>query len=617
MKKYLETPYRQYILIIVLFCALAIFYATHGFGYQVLFIVAFLGSLDTAWSAVRSVYRREIGIDTFNIFAIIVAFIAGSVTSAAFIVLMLSFAGLLEWRVASRSGDAIKALLALKPHTATRENKDGSLEEIEVSAVKKNDILIVKNGSGIPTDGVVLSGRGEVNESAITGESRLTAKIEGDEVLGGTIFSAGFLKMRATRVGEESTIEQMIALVKKAAKNKSKSERLADRFAGLFLPVVLLLGAGTYFFTHNLIMAGSIFLVACADDMAVAIPLAVAAAIGRAARSGVIVKGGEWLDTLARVRVIVLDKTGTLTYGSVAVKNVVIEDGVVEKKFWNALSAAEKFSVHPAGKALFREAVLRGSDTSDPDDYKNIEGKGVRVRKVGEDIFVGNMSIVLDHDVPLSDKMRQAYEDAGERGEAPFFVIANEFVLGVVSVADVVRIEAKESMRKLKELGIEVVMLTGDNKVIAKETADALGIEHFRASLKPEDKLREIESLLLRGPVVMVGDGINDAPSLSRADVGIAMGGEGTAVAVEAADIVILTDNLSRLPEMIELGRATRRVVNIDMILWVVSNVIGFYLVLSGVMGLAFAAFYNFVTDFIPLANSAAFFRGHRTKKGE
>jgi P-type E1-E2 ATPase len=219
------------------------------------------------------------------------------------------------------------------------------------------------------------------------------------------------------------------------------------------------------------------------------------------------------------------------------------------------------------------------------------------------------MSIILDHDVALSERMRQAYEDAGERSETAFFVVANRSALGVVSVADVVRPEAKESMRELKELGIEIVMLTGDNQVIAKETADALGIEHFRASLKPEDKLREIERLLQKGTLAMVGDGINDAPALSRADVGIAMGGEGTAVAVEAADIVILTDDLSRLPAMIRLGRNTRRVVHTDMILWAVTNVFGFCLVLAGFAGLAFAAFYNFATDFVPLGNSALFFR--------
>ena len=577
-------------------------------------IVALIGSVETAIGAITSVMERKIGIDTFNIFAVGIAFFAGEITSAAFIVLMLAFADLLEWKTESRAGNAIKELLARKPRRAVRETKTGELEEVDASFVQKGDVLIVKNGGIIPVDGRVVFGKAQINESSVTGESRLTEKIPGDGVLSGTLNEVGFLKVKAVRVGEDSTLSQMIRLVSEAAKNKSHSERLADRFAGIFLPIVIVLGVLTYFITRNLTMVGALFLVACADDMAVAIPMAVAAALGYGAKEGVIVKGGEWLDAISRTKIIVLDKTGTLTYGSVAVKTVTLSSGISEKTFWRAAGVAEKFSDHPIGKAIYREAIKQVGEIPDPEDYRLVEGKGVRVRSAGEDILAGNMSMILDHDIKLSENSKNAFDSAGEKGDTAFFIIANSRVLGVVSVADVIRPEAKGAMEKLHAFGIRVIMLTGDSETVAKETALSLGIAEYRASLKPEDKLREIEKLLPFGPVCMVGDGINDAPALSRADVGVAMGGGGTAVAVEAADIVILNDDISKLPDMIDLGQRTHRVIKIDIVIWILSNTLGFLLVFTGIAGLAFAAFYNFATDFLPLGNSVLFFKGVKTK---
>jgi len=610
-KKISVPPIRQYVLIGALFLALAYYYFFPGHGGRtVLYAIALIGSIETAVGAVSSVMERKVGIDTFNIFAVGIAFYAGEVTSAVFIVLMLAFADLLEWKTESRAGNAIKELLALKPRLAERETTTGETEEIDAAKVEKGDLLIVKNGSVIPVDGIVISGKAEVNEAAVTGESKLVEKIPGDTVLSGTVNAVGFLKVEAVRTGEDSTLSRMIKLVEEAAKNKSHSERLADRFAGIFLPVVIVIGALTYYFTKNIVMTGAIFLVACADDMAVAIPMAVAAALGFAAKEGVIIKGGEWLEVLSRVKVVVFDKTGTLTYGSVGVKNVSFESGISEKIFWRAAGVAEKFSVHPIGKAVYREAVKICGEIPDPEDYKLIEGKGVRVRSVGEDILVGNMSMIFDHDILLPENAKNAFDGALLRGETAFFVIASNKILGVLSVADTVRSEAKASMEKLHALGIRSIMLTGDNEAVAKETAHSLGIAEYRSSLKPEDKLREIEKLSSLGPICMVGDGINDAPALSRADVGVAMGGGGTAVAVEAADIVILNDDISKLPDMITLSRRTRGVIKTDIVIWVLSNAVGFILVFTGVAGLAFAAFYNFATDFLPLGNSILFFKG-------
>ena len=613
--KYFKSPYRQYILIAALLLALVHFYFVHGEVKIFLYIIAALGSLQTAADAAVSIWKKKIGIDTFNIFAIVIAFVSGDVPSAAFIALMLTFASWLEWKTESRAGDAVKELLALKPHKALRELHGGEIEEIETVNIRQNDILIVKNGSSIPVDGVVVSGKADVNEASVTGESKLVKKVEGDQLLSGTICASGFLKIKATRVGEDSTLDQMIKLVKQAAMNKSRSEKLADKFAGIFLPLVILLGVGTYLVTRNLIMAGAIFLVACADDMAVAIPLAVSAALGHAAKRGVIIKGGEWLDALSKVTTVVLDKTGTLTYGTIAIKSVEMEPGVDLKDFWFAAGVAEKFSDHPAGKAIFRRAIEEYGAIPDPEGYVLQEGQGVQARSDEKYILVGNMSLLEANGLKKNDLPVGAFAGNNASSATVLFVALNKKVLGTITVADTVRTEAKEALQKLSDMGIETVMLTGDNEAVAKETAEALGIKKYLAALKPEDKLREIEKLSKEGTVCMVGDGINDAPALSRADVGVAMGGGGTAVAVESADIVILTDDLSRLPEMIDLGRRTRGVVNTDIVLWVVSNLIGFILVLTGIFGLAFAAFYNFITDFIPLGNSALFF-GNAKKRG-
>ena len=372
-----------------------------------------------------------------------------------------------------------------------------------------------------------------------------------------------------------------------------------------------LFGAGVYFITGDIIMTAAIFLVACADDMAVAIPLAATAALGQAARRGIIVKGGARLDALSRVTTLVLDKTGTLTYGALSVQHAKIEPGHREAEFWHLLGIAEKFSEHPAGKAVFREARARGNHTPDPDEVRSYKGSGITAKYAGREIAAGNEELCRELGIPVDEEVRK--ELAAEReefGQTVLLVYFDKKFAGMVTVADVPRAEARESLAKLQRLGLtRIIMFTGDNEAVARRVAEALGLRQYRAAMKPEDKLRELEVLLKDGPVAMVGDGVNDAPALARADVDIAMGGGGAAVAVEAADVVILTDDLSRLPEAIELGRRTLSVIKGDIAIWALSNIAGFTLVLAGIAGPALAAFYNFATDFFPLLNSARLFR--------
>src|SRR3989338_9198315 len=578
----------------------------------VLWICVYLGALPTLWGSLRSTTVRKISIDTFNIFAVAVSIIYGEVRSATFIILMLALARLLDANTQSRTRRTLEELLKLKPQTAMRE-KDGQTEEIPADSVSAGDILIVKEGSRVPVDGIIVFGKAEINEAPVTGESALQEKITGDGVLGATMNESGLIKIRATRVGKDSTIERMASLVKEASKNKSNSEKLADRFASAFLPFVLVLGAGIYFFTRDISMTAALFLVACADDMAVAIPLAITAGIGKAAKRGVVIKGGEWIEALSKIRTLVIDKTGTLTYGSFALKEAEIELGVPENEFWKILGAAEKYSAHPVGRMILKESVIRAGEADEPEDFKAYKGSGVSAVYKGNKIIVGNYGILRELKVELGgEEIARLKKKLDESDTTWTVVLRNGKILGFLHVGDVPRPEAKQSIEDLKNLGVsDIRMFTGDNKLIAQKIAGEIGIDSVHASMMPEDKLKELEKLAATGgPIAMVGDGINDAAALARADVGIAMGSGGTAVAVEAADIVILNDNLSRLPEMIIYSRKVMSVVRSDMVIWLRSNILGFTLVLTGVAGPAMAAFYNFFSDFFPLINSARLFRG-------
>ncbi|MFA5934093.1 MAG: cation-translocating P-type ATPase [Candidatus Paceibacterota bacterium] len=607
MNLLIRSPYRQYFIIasVSIFFALDFFFpSTH----LIFFAVAIIGSLPVAIKSIISLLKKKITIDTFNLFALVISFFTLNINSAGFIVLMLAFADLLDWRTESRATNAVSELLKLKPSTALRE-KDETLEEVSIDQIQKGEILIIKMGARIPVDGIVVYGSAYINESSVTGESDLVEKVIGDRVVSSTLNESGVIKIKATDVGKDSTIERMALLIGEAAKNKSHSEKIADKFAGIFLPIVLIIGIATYLITKNISMTAAIFLVACADDMSVAIPLAVTAALGKAARRGVIIKGGEWLSVLAKIDTVMLDKTGTLTYGSFVVKNIELFEKTDEKYFWQIIGVAEKYSEHPIGRVLYREALKKVESISDPEKFEVYKSAGVSAQFQGKDVFIGSEKLFEIIGLEIPQKIKNLFLEKDISQTRIIISYGGEFI-GMISIADVPRNEASESIKQLKNLGIkEVVMLTGDTEAVAIKISQSLGITNVKASLSPDDKLKEVEKISQTSILAMVGDGINDAPALARADVGIAMGSAGTAVAVEAADVVILTDNLNRLPEMVELSRKTMSVIKIDTIIWLLTNTIGFGLVFTGVIGPALAAFYNFATDFLPLINSARLFK--------
>ena len=559
---FFRSPRREYGIaaLVVLSLALDFFFPTTEWF---LVAVALLGSFPTLFGAWESIRHFKINIDAFNIFALAISFLTREFHSAAFIVLMLAFASLLDWRTESRAHDAVKTLLQLKPARAMRERGDMT-EDIVADDIHTDDILVIKEGARVPADGVVTFGNGLLNESSVTGESIPIEKSVGDRLIAGTLNESGTMKMRVTRSGKDSTLEQMAELIREAQKNKSRSERLADRFAEIFLPVVLVIGIITYIITRDVLMTAALFLVACADDMAVAIPLAITASLGQAAKRGVVVKGGEWLDNLGKIDTLVLDKTGTLTYGKFAFRNAVFLTDVVPETFWRAVGSAEKFSEHPAGNAIWKEATKHDTDIPDPAEFKTYKGGGVWAKTAEGEVVIGDEKLFTELGIPVpQDVAQKLLQEMDDHAGTTVIVALEKKMVGFLSIADVPRTEAKDSIKRIKDLGVhDVVMYTGDNEIVAKGVAAELGMDSYKASMLPEKKLVELENMEKAGHLVaMVGDGVNDAPALARADVGIAMGSGGTAVAVESADIVILTDNLARIPEMITLGRRTASVI--------------------------------------------------------
>ena len=466
-----------------------------GDAIPLLIIAVVVGSIVPIGGALDALRRKQITIEAFNFFALAVSFILGEITSAAFIVLMLAFASYLDWRTESRATNAVTELLKLKPSKAYRESGNEVIE-IPADAVRAGDILVVKNGERIPVDGVVVYGSAFVNEASITGESKPTKKITGDEVYSSTLSESGVIKIRAIKVGSDSTIERMARLIEYAGKNKSKTERLADKFAGMFLPIVVAVGMVTYFITDDMKMTAALFLIVCADDIAVSIPLAVTASLGRAAKRGVIIKGGEWLQALSRVNILVFDKTGTLTYGHFTLSGSEVAPGVDKKHFWKAVAVTEKFSEHPIGRAIFKEATARDSNIPDPTKVEVVSGAGVWALWGTDEVLIGNEKILAAKGIIPAEDLSTRYEAKKSHGGVTVvYVYINSSFAGLLSVADTPRSEARESLRVLQKSGVRVIMLTGDNEEVARSVSAELGIREYRAGMTPETKLIEIERL--------------------------------------------------------------------------------------------------------------------------
>ena len=487
--------------------------------------------------------------------------------TSALIITLILLGRLLEARAKGRTNEAIKKLAGLQAKTA-RVVRGGEEVDISVEDVVAGDVVVVRPGEKIPVDGRVVSGESAVDEAMITGESIPVTKRPGDEVIGATINASGSFRFRATKVGKDTALSQIIRMVEEAQGSKAPIQRLADKISGVFVPIVMALATATFFvwllfgpepaFTLALLNMVAVLIIACPCAMGLATPTSIMVGTGKGAESGILIKGGEALEGAHKLDTIVLDKTGTLTKGEPELTDVVVADGVPDEELLRLVASAERGSEHPLGEAIVKGAREHGLSLSDAEEFEAVTGGGVRARVEGREVLVGNRRFLMESGVS-EDGLVPRSEELAAGGKTPMFVAVDGKPAGLVAVADVVREESREAVERLHSLGLEVAMLTGDNGRTAGAIAKQLGIDCILAEVRPEDKAGEIKRLQAQGKRVgMVGDGINDAPALAQADVGVAIG-TGTDVAMEAADLTLISGDVRGVSRAIALSKATVR----------------------------------------------------------
>ena len=482
--------------------------------------------------------------------------------SAAMILTLITVGKMLEARSKGKTTDALKSLMKLAPKTAVVV-RDGREAEVPIEEVQTGDVFVVRPGENIPVDGLVLEGHSAVNEAALTGESIPVDKAEGDSVSAATVNQSGFLRCRATRVGEDTTLSQIIHMVSDAAATKAPIAKVADKVSGVFVPAILGIAAVVFLiqlilgqpFAYALTRAITVLVISCPCAMGLATPVAIMVGNGKGAKNGILFKNAVSLEQTGKTDIVVLDKTGTITTGEPKVTDIVPAAGVGENELLTLAYALEKRSEHPLAKAILQKGDELGLRAAEVTDFTALPGNGLTARLEGAALSGGNLAFISSR-CPVPEDVRAAAEALAEQGKTPLFFAKDDALLGVVAVADVMKSDSAQAVRELQNMGIRVVMLTGDNPRTAQAIGDQAGVDRVIAGVLPDGKEKVVRELKELGRVAMVGDGINDAPALMRADMGIAIGA-GTDVAMDAADVVLMKSSLRDVPAAIRLSRAT------------------------------------------------------------
>ena len=482
--------------------------------------------------------------------------------SAAMILTLITVGKMLEARSKGKTTDALRSLMKLAPKTAVVV-RNGQEIEVPIEEVATGDVFVVRPGENVPVDGIVLEGHSAVNEAALTGESIPVDKAEGDTLSAATVNQSGFLKCRATRVGEDTTLSQIIRMVSDAAATKAPIAKLADKVSGVFVPAIIAIAAVVFAlwlilgkpFSYSLSRAIAVLVISCPCAMGLATPVAIMVGNGKGARNGVLFKNAVSLEQTGKTDIVVLDKTGTITTGEPKVTDVVPGSGVSESELLTLAYALEKKSEHPLAKAILQKGDELGIAASEVTDFTALPGNGLTAALDGEALSGGNLTFISSR-CPVPETVRAAAETLAEQGKTPLFFAKNDTLLGVVAVADVIKADSAQAVKELQNMGIRVVMLTGDNPRTAQAIGDQAGVDRVIAGVLPQGKAQVVRELKELGRVTMVGDGINDAPALTGADMGVAIGA-GTDVAIDAADVVLMKSSLKDVPAAIRLSRAT------------------------------------------------------------
>ena len=551
------------------------------------------------------VTERKIGTEIFVTIATLVAVFGGETVAGAVLMVIILIAEFIAELNTDRARASIKALIGSVPQTALL--REGAQERrVAVTALVRGQVVLVRAGEKIPVDGVVVAGTAAVNQAAITGESLPQDKAQGAQVFAGTVVESGAIDVRTDSVGGDTVFSRIIALVENAEAERAPVQKLADRVAGWLIPVVLVFLVGVFLVTRDVSKVVTLLIFTSPAELGLATPLVMIAAIARAARGGILIKGGLYLELLARADAVVFDKTGTLTANRPAVVQVAPRDAAwTEDELLRLAAAADRRSAHPLAQAVVQAAQARGLELPQPQSFEQLNARGVKALVEGRQLLVGNPALLREHDV--------AVEAAGIASPwTPVHVAVDGRFAGVIFIADTLRPGAREAIASLRASGVrKIAMLTGDNEATARAIAAELGITDVEANLMPAGKVEAIARWQQQGlRVVMVGDGVNDAPALARADVGIAMGGGGTQAALEAADVALMTDELGKIAAARLIARRAYRTIQEN--LWVgvgVVHVLGIIAALMGWIGPVEAAFIHLGPDVLVFLNSVKLLR--------
>lgn len=549
--------------------------------------------------------------------AVIACVAVGELFAAGEVVFIMAIGELLEDYTVRRSKAGLKSLMDMKPATA-RVQRGGEYALIDAREVVAGDMVRINAGESIPVDGVVVEGATSVDQALMTGESVPVDKAAGAEVYSATTNMHGSILVRATKVGEDSSIARMIAMISEAENNKAPIVGIMDRWASCLVVVALLLAVVVGFATGDVIRAITVLVVFCPCALVLATPTAIAAGIGNATKHGVIIKSGAALEQLTHVRRIVFDKTGTLTHGEPKVREMFLAEGLslTEEDFLHLCASVEMHSEHPLGVAIVKAAKARNMDLREPDKFAVLPGRGVAAMVGGQEIILGNKSILNAHGLALDPCFADLVARQNASGRSVVLMAMNQKVVGALTLADTLRPDSQRIVQRLAEFGKRITLLTGDAQAIAGKISQEVGIDEFRAELLPEGKLQAIEEYEGTGErVCMVGDGINDAPALKAASIGIAMAGIGSDIAADSADIILVKDELAKLPYLMALATSVSQKIKQNIVLSLSLNFGAIALAAIGILGPVSGALMHNVSSVLVVLNAALLLKGVKEGK--
>ncbi len=533
----------------------------------------------------RLIYNKGIGKISSALLitiAMIAALLIGDLFAAGEVAFIMEIGAILEEKTTERARKGLKNLISMVPETA-KLVVDGEEKIVPIGDVKKGDIIRIIPGETVPVDGIIVSGRTSVDQSTMTGESLPVDKDVGDSVYSGTINRFGSVDVEATKTGENSSLQKLVKMVEDADNNQAPTQRIADKWASWLVPIASLIAVAAYFVTNDIVRAVTVLVVFCPCALVLATPTAIIAAIGQATKHGVIIKSGEALEKMGSVNIVAFDKTGTLTFGTLEVTDIRSFGDISSDELLIIAASSEKRSEHPLGKAIVSKAASDGIKLRETSSFEMIAGMGVSASIDGTQYHLGNEKLMAAKGLTLGSDVSDYLMRSASEGKATILIADDNSIIGAISMSDVIRPDSRDMICELEEMDVRTVLLTGDRKETADYFAQKIGISEVRSQLLPEEKVSNIVSLKENGKVCMIGDGVNDAPALKTADVGVAMGAMGSDIAVDAADVALMTDDISKVPYLKWLSNSTVTTIKIAI---TISMCINFVAIVASVLGL-------------------------------